>query len=171
MRETLQVINQMREDGVINKYAIGGAVGATLYLEPASTVDVDIFVALPGLSGSSLVSLSPIYEYLGVRGYKAEREHIVIGTWPVQFLPVANPLQEEALTEALETEIEGVRTWVMTAEHLIAIALQTGRAKDHTRILQFLEQRRVDSQKLGQILEHHGLVIKWEKFKERYVDG
>lgn len=171
MRETLQIINQMQADGVIGKYAIGGAVGATLYLEPASTVDVDIFVALPAFSGSSLVSLSPIYEYLAALGYKAEREHIVIGAWPVQFLPVGSPLQEEALTEALETEVEGVRTWVMRAEHLIAIALQTGRTKDHTRILQFLEQRRVDSQKLDQILKRHRLVIKWERFKERYLDG
>lgn len=171
MRETLQIINQMQADGVIGKYAIGGAVGATIYLEPAATVDVDIFVALPAFSGSSLVSLSPIYEYLAALRYKAEGEHIVIGAWPVQFLPVGNPLQEEALTEALDTEIEGVRTWVMRAEHLIAIALQTGRTKDYTRILQFLEQGRVNLQELDGILERHGLVIKWEKFKKRYLDG
>lgn len=171
MRETLQIINQMRADGVIDKYAIGGAVGATLYVELASTVDVQVFVTLPGLSSVSEMNLSPIYEYLRARGCKTEGEYIVRGTWPVQFLPVGNPLQEEALTEALETEIDGVRTWVMRAEHLIAIDLQTERTKDHTRILQFLEQRRVDSQKLDQILKRHGLVIKWKKFKERYLDG
>ena len=115
--------------------------------------------------------MSLIYEYLAACGYKAEGEHIVIGTWPVQFLPSSNPLQEEALDEALETEIEGVRTWVMKAEHLIAIALQTGRAKDHARILQFLEQQIVNFQKLNEILIRHELIIKWEQFKKRYVDG
>jgi hypothetical protein len=33
----------MQSDGVIERYAIGGAVGATFYLEPIATLDVDIF--------------------------------------------------------------------------------------------------------------------------------
>src|SRR5258706_10672269 len=47
VKATIQAINQMQADGVIGKYAIGGAVGATFYLEPAATLDVDIFVTLP----------------------------------------------------------------------------------------------------------------------------
>jgi hypothetical protein len=171
MRDTLEIINQMQRDGVIGKYAIGGAVGATLYLEPSATVDVDIFLMFPPSSGIALVSLSPIYEYLGARGYKAEGEHIVIGSWPVQFLPTSNALQEEAMNEAREIEVEGVATWVMRAEHLIAIALQTGRAKDYARVLQFLEQKAVDFQNLNGILARHGLIIKWEQFKKRYLNG
>jgi hypothetical protein len=171
MKDTLQAINQMQADGVIRKYALGGAVGATLYLEPAATVDVDIFVLLPEASGSGLISLSGIYEYLITRGYKAQAEHIVIGAWPVQFLPASNALEEEALAEALPTEVEGVPAWVMTAEHLVAIALRTGRNKDHARIMRFLEQDVVDSEKLNRILEQHGLTVKWEKFKKRYLDG
>ena len=67
MKETLEIINQMQADGVIGEYAIGGAVGAMLYLEPAATLDVDVFVALPA-SRSGLFSLAPIYEYLKARG-------------------------------------------------------------------------------------------------------
>ena len=37
MRETLEVINQMQADGIIGPYAIGGAVGATYFLEPVAT--------------------------------------------------------------------------------------------------------------------------------------
>ena len=37
MKATLQVINQMQADGIISRYAIGGAIGATFYLEPTST--------------------------------------------------------------------------------------------------------------------------------------
>jgi len=43
--EVITTINRMKEDGVIDDYAIGGAVGATFHLEPVSTLDVDIFVA------------------------------------------------------------------------------------------------------------------------------
>jgi hypothetical protein len=95
----------------------------------------------------------------------------VIGTWPVQFLPPSNPLEEEALAESLPVEIEGISSWVMTAEHLVAIALKTGRTKDHARIMRFLEHDVVDSQKLNRVLERHDLAIKWEKFKKRYLDG
>ena len=169
MKETLTIINLMQADGVIGKYAIGGAVGATLYLQPSATLDLDVFVALPGVPGSSLMDLSPIYKYLTALECKIEGEYIVIGTWPVQFLPPGSPLEEEALAAAIQTEVEGVRTWVMTAEHLTAIALRTARAKDHARILQFLEQNVVDRGKLHSIVMRHALMPKWEKFQKRYL--
>jgi hypothetical protein len=170
MKQTLQTINRMQSDGVIGKYAIGGAVGATLYLEPAATLDVDVFVVLPAVPGSSLVNLSPIYEYLSQLGCKVEGEHMIIGDWPVQFLTPCNPLENEALAEARRVEVEGVGTWVMTAEHLVAIALQTGRAKDYARIVQFVEQDAIDAGKLESLLTSHGLMAKWRKFRQRYFD-
>ena len=39
IREVIATINQMQSDGVIERYAIGGAVGATFYLEPTATLD------------------------------------------------------------------------------------------------------------------------------------
>jgi hypothetical protein len=42
VKATLEAINQMQADGIIGEYAIGGAVGATFYLAPAATVDLDI---------------------------------------------------------------------------------------------------------------------------------
>ena len=169
MKATLEIINRMEAEGVIGKYAIGGAVGATFYLEPSATDDVDIFVTLPTAPGSSLLSLTPIYDYLSARGCTLEGERIVVGEWPVQFLPPHNALAREALAEAVETDVEGVRTRVLTAEHLVAIALETGRAKDYARIVQFLEQDAVDVDKLNLILVRHGLVPKWEKFERRYL--
>ena len=168
MKATLEVINQMREDRVVGNYAIGGAVGATFYLEPVATLDIDVFVSFQKTSGSPLVSLTPIYDYLTARGFKAEKEYIIIEGWPVQFLPPGNALVEEALEQAVETELEGVPTWVMTAEHLTAIALQTGRAKDHARILQFIESGAIEADKLDAILKRHGLVAKWEQFGDKF---
>lgn len=171
MKATLAAINQMQADGVIGKYAISGAVGATFYLEPAATVDLDIFATLPVACGGLLFSLAPIYEYFKSRGGQIEDEYIVIGGWPVQFLPPSNQLEQEAVAEGVPTEVDGVPTWVMSAEHLVAIALRTGRSKDHNRILQFVEQGAVNREKLQSILERNGLTSKWQQFERKYLEG
>ena len=171
MRDTLEAINQMQADGIIGKYAIGGAVGATFYLAPAATVDLDVFVTLPATSGSPLVSLSPIYEFFKARGGKIQDEYIVFGGWPVQFLLPGNDLEAEAITGAVTTTVEGLSTRVMSAEHLMAIALKTGRAKDHGRILQFIEQVAYDPARLSDIVERHGLSAKWSQFEQRFLRG
>lgn len=169
MKATLVAINQMQADGVIGNYAIGGAVGATFYLEPAATVDLDVFVSLPSSGG--LLSLAPIYAYLKAHGGVEQDEYMVVGGWPVQFLPPSNDLEQEAVAEAVSTEVEGVSTRVMSAEHLVGIALRTGRAKDHNRILQFVEQQAIDKKKLQTILERHGLTAKWAQFEQKYLTG
>ena len=118
-----------------------------------------------------LLTLTPIYDYLKARGCPVEHEHIVIGGWPVQFLPPGNALEQEAVAQAMETAVEGVPTWVMSAEHLVAIALCTGRSKDHIRVLQFIEQDAVDRNKLQAILERYGLTAKWQQFKRKFLEG
>jgi len=87
---------------------------------------------------------------------------------PALHLPPGNALVEEALAQAVETEVEDVRTRVMTAEHLTAIALQTGRAKDFARILQFIESGTLDADKLDAILQQYGLIAKWEEFGDKF---
>jgi hypothetical protein len=171
VKETLELINQMQADGVIGKYAIGGAVGATFYLQPVATFDVDVFVTLPTSPGGSLLSLASIYDYLKNRGGVEEDEYIVIGGWPVQFLPPSDALEEEAVAEAITATVEGVGTRVISAEHLVAIGLRTGRPKDHNRILQFIEQDAVDRKKLETILDHHGLASRWKQFEHKYFGG
>jgi len=92
----------------------------------------------------------------------------MIAGWPVQFLAASDMLDQEAIEEAAATEVQGTPTQVMPAEHLMAIALRTGRAKDHIRILQFIDQKAFDSEKLLRILQRHGLSTKWKAFQERY---
>ncbi len=171
MKGTLEVVNQMQAEGVIGQYAIGGAVGATFYLEPSATLDIDIFVALKNPQGSSLVTLVPIYDYLRSRGYKAEKEYVIIEGWPVQFLPPAGALDKEALEQAVETEVQGVHTRVMTAEHLVAMSLRTARAKDFARILQFVESGVLNANRLDSILKRHGLLENWERFGVKFLRG
>jgi hypothetical protein len=172
MKETqaaLKVVNQMQAAGVIGKYAIGGAVAATFYLEPTATLDIDIFISFKDVPKSSLVSLDPIFNYLKPLGHKVEDAHVVIGGWQVQFLPADDGLYHEALSQALETNVGKVKTRVMTAEHLMAIALKTGRGKDFIRLEQFVQGKIFDKKKLDEILARHKLVAKWKQFNDKYV--
>ncbi len=166
MEKTLRVLNRMVKDGVIEQYAIGGAVAAVFYIEPINTNDLDIFFHVKD-AGGKLDILAPLYHYLSGLGYKAEREAVDIEGWPVQFLPIFNPLLEEAVEQANEIRFKRTKTRVMRAEHLVAIMLQTGRLKDFARIHQFMEHG-VNDALLFQILERHGLMEQW---KTRYTEN
>lgn len=169
IKHVLAEINQMQNDGVIAGYAIGGAVGATFYLEPSATLHIDIFVGFETRSGSCLITLQPIYDYLTGRGHVARGEHIEIADWPVQFLPPTGSLVEEALSDARPADVDGVPTRVFSAEHLVAIALETGRGKDMARILQFLDAGVLDVDKLEAILARHGLTDRWVSFENKFL--
>jgi len=169
IQEVITAINQIQADGIIGQYAIGGAVGATFYLEPVATLDVDIFVTFRTDPASLLLSPAPIFDYLKARGGIVEGEYIVVGGWPVQFLPSTGPLVDEALSQAVETDVDGTRARVFTAEHLAAIALQTGRAKDKARLLQFVEAGALDAARFQAILARHGLMEVWRKFESQFL--
>jgi len=167
MKETLAVIERLHTDGIIGRYAVGGAVGATFYLEPMATVDVDIFVLFE--RAPLLVTLTPIYEACASLGYQAEGEAIRIEGWPVQFLAATSPLLEEAVNQAVARQSDGLTTRVMTAEHLMAVALQTGRAKDHARLVMFVEAGIADMDRVRAILAQHSLLETWAKFEKRFL--
>lgn len=171
IQEVIGTLDRMAAEGVISGYAIGGAVGATFYLEPVATLDVDVFVTFAASPGSLLVSPEPIFRYLGAHGGRVEGEYIHVAGWPVQFLPPTGPLVEEALNEAIIVEVEGTPARVFTAEHLAAIALQTGRAKDKARLLQFVESGVLDAERFEAILSRHGLAGAWQRFSTQFPPG
>ncbi|HEX4321126.1 MAG TPA: hypothetical protein VHZ52_09490 [Acidobacteriaceae bacterium] len=156
MEAALKALNRLVADRVLEDYAIGGAIGASFYIQALQTEDIDAFVFLPR-SSSLLVSLTPVYEALQAQGGRIEREYVRFGNWPLQILTDANPLISEAIREALGVEYEGVPTRVFAPEHLCAVALQTGRAKDYLRVTMFLEQNEVDLGTLTALSARHGL--------------
>ncbi len=143
MREALQALNALVERGVIETYAIGGAIGASFYVDAVETEDIDVFVYFPP-STSGLLSLAPIYSALTELGGKVEREYIRFGEWPLQVLPDVTLLVHLAIREAVTVDFDGIPTRVFRPEHLCCIALETGRAKDILRVRMFLEQQKVD---------------------------
>ena len=169
IKEVIETINRMQADGVIERYAIGGAVAATFYLEPVATLDVDVFVEFRTEPGSQMISPAPIFRYLRNRGCAMEGERVVIAGWPIQFLPAGSALVQEALAKAVEKDVEETPARVFTAEHLAAIALETGRAKDKARVLQFIEADAIDLDQVQEILARHGLDGAWAQFERQFL--
>jgi len=177
MKKTLDVINAMEADGIIGRYAIAGAIAAYNYIEPTVTEGLDVLIALDAPSGrppTGLVTLSPILSYLKTKGYgEYRKEGLLIEGWHVQFPPVADDLDAEALDQAQEVEIriddlEGsVKTRVLRPEHLVAISLRIGRSKDAVRIIQFLDARALNVDRLCEVLDRHRLADTWRAFCRR----
>lgn len=163
MEKTLQVLNLLEREGTILRYAIGGAMAATFYAEPVLTFDLDVFVLLPPMAGP-LLTLTALYEDLRRRAYIEEEECVTIEGVPVQFLPAYNALIEEALSKARDTYYEQTPTRVLRAEHLIAIAVQTGREKDRQRVRLLMEHTAIDRTFLEAVLARHGLEAAWKRW-------
>ncbi len=64
----IREVIEMRDVGVIETYAIGEAVGATIYLEPVVTLDIDVFVALRPEPGKCLIDRALSTTTLQVEG-------------------------------------------------------------------------------------------------------
>jgi hypothetical protein len=161
----------MQADGVIGQYAVGGAVGATFFLEPVNTLDVDIFFTFKTEPSGPILNLRPLFDYLTARGCTLQGEYVLIGGWPVQFLPPTSPLVEEALRQAVTMNMDGIPVRVFSPEYLAAIALQTGRTKDKTRLLQFVQASVIQVSLFETILEHHKLLERWRQFQRQFLSG
>ena len=164
LKDVFRGLEAARRDGVIDRYAIGGAVAATFYVEPSATEDVDVFATLRGQSASGPVTLEPIHRYFMAQGARIEGEHLVIADWPVQFLPATTPLVDQALEEALRFEVEGQPVSVFAQEHLAAIALETGRLKDKVRLAQLLQSATFNRARFDDLVNRHHLEDKWSRW-------
>ena len=155
--------------GVITRYAVGGAVAATFYIEPAATEDIDVFVVLDPPPGRLIVTLDVVFAFLAARGARVEGEHLVIGSWPVQFLPATSPLEHDALNEARSVDVEGQPVRVLSAEHLAAIALATSRPRDKVRLQQFLEWKGFDRQRFEALVATYDLSATWATYLAHFL--
>jgi hypothetical protein len=161
VREAFAAIEELKRAKVIGDYAVAGAVGALFYVEPFSTHDVVFLIDLPD-SDSLLVSLGPIRSWLRQRGYKEfdEQGNVVIGTWPVQFLPVSGDFSAEALRNAQYLPFdEDLDVRVVRPEYLAAEALRLGRHKDITRVLMLVEAEDFDFDRFSELTAR----LAWKK--------
>ena len=156
--DALRVLNTMKAEGVIEEYAIAGAMAIVFWTEPVPTFDLDVLVVLPASQGP-LVSLEAIYRWSDSRGYPAEDEHIVIEGLPTQFVPAPNLLAREAIEAARDVEYQSAVVRVVPPEFLIALYLQpqakTARRRERAAML--LELPQLNRELLDEILRRHGL--------------
>lgn len=159
-RDAILAINQLRSDGVINEYAIGGAMAIAFWSEPVSTFDVDVFALLPPASGP-IVSLEPLYKWASKHGHAVQQEHIIFGGIPVQVIPVHNPLAVEAVENAATLDMEGAPVRVIRPEHLIALYLEPSARtrKRLERVATLLEESEVDRRRLDALLRKYALTL------------
>lgn len=154
---------------MIENYALFGAIAQMRYTEPVVTLDVDVLVALP--SSDRIDTLAGIYEFCAARGYRPEGEAIHVGAWPVQFLTAFDALTREAMEQAETADFEGVPLRVVRPDYLAVIALSTGRAKDHERILDLIESKSTSRKEVESLAARHGLTEAWQRFAKRFLDA
>ena len=154
LADALRAANELVVAGLIEDWALGGALAAIYYVEQFTTYDADIFF-IPKDKGLT-AGIPAIYAHLQAQGWQVEREHLLVRGFPVQFL-AASGLTEEAVREAGRIDYEGVPAKVFLAEHIVAIAASVGRSKDKARIEQMLQQADLDKTKLENILQRHKL--------------
>jgi len=168
MKRVAQLLNEMRDAGVITDYAIFGAVAQLRYTEPVATVDADVLVAVP--DPDRLDVLSAIYQFCSAKGYIADGDAVRVGHWPVQFVPTFDEITRDALAKAESEAIEGVPLRVVGADYLALLALSVGRSKDYTRILALLESGGVGRDRLAELAGRYGLGEAWQRFEGKFLN-
>jgi len=156
--DALRVLNDMKRAGVVEDYAVAGAMAMVFWAEPIPTYDLDVLVFLPG-DDATIVSLAPLYEWAAQHGYPAQAEHVMIEGVPVQFLPAHNALAEEAIDRAASIEYGGVPVRVVRPEYLAALYLEPGArtAKRRERAAALMESSALDRAALDDLLKRFGL--------------
>ena len=159
----------MQTAGVIQNYALFGAVAEMRYTEPVVTLDVDVLVALPATE--EIDALAGIYQFCAKKGYSPAGEAVLVGAWPVQFLPAFNTLTREAMENADTADFDGVALRVVRPDYLAVIALSVGRVKDRERVLNLLESNCTNREEVGSLAARYGMSEAWLRFAKRFIDA
>jgi len=169
MEKTLKIINEVKKQGLIKNYAIGGGIATIFYVESILTYDLGVFYRASE-EEEGVTILAPIYNWLKQKGYKLHREHIIIEGIPVQFIPIYNELIKNAVEEAVEVKYEETKTRIFKPEYLIAVMVQTFRPKDRERIIKILDEADINRDYLMKILQKYGLKEKFERFMRLFYE-
>lgn len=158
----------MYQKGILKDYAIGGAIATIYYTEPFATKDIDIFFIPP--EKEKLILLTPFYDFLLKKGYKTYKEYIIIEDTPIQFIPVTDKLEEEAVENAILVNYKNIDIKILRPEYLIAIFLKVYRPKDREKLIKLLDQAKINKKLLLDILKRHKLNKKFNDFIRKYYE-
>ncbi len=165
MKNTLKKINELVENGILDKYAIAGGMAQFYYIEPSVTYDLDLIIHLSDQE-DNLDPLKKIYTWAKQNNYEPLKEHILIEGIPVKFLLAYNDLVKTALNERSKLKLFDVETFILKPEYLMAIMLQTGRLTDKERLVKFITDAEYDEDKFLSIIQKFNLLDSYNKFKK-----
>lgn len=162
----LRLANGAVEKGLIGGYAVAGAFAFIYYGEPFETKDLDLMMKL-SLTPGGLVDVAPVFRHFVDGGAVAEGQFLRLSRILVDIVPAADALDDEALREAIDARVGRQTARILTAEHAVAIALRTGRPRDHMKIAHLLASapQVLDRRKLESLLERHHLLEAWRRLQ------
>ena len=142
----IKLLNDLKKKRKLRDYAIFGAVGASYYMEPTYTKDIDIIIL-----ADTDQDYIKVWRELSKYATKVKDFGFIISETEVQILPTSiSSLLKSALRNAKIVRTGGIATKVVDKEHLILLALKANRPKDRFRAAILLEQ--VDASRLTSLL-------------------
>lgn len=156
--DVLAALNELKERGLIQDYAISGAMAQVFWDEAIPTFDLDVLVML-GAVENALAPLAVIYQWAKEKGYETRAEHILISDIPVQFVPAPDTLSEEAVKNAKVLEFKGLPVRVVAPEYLIALWLKppANTYRRLERIAKLRESLKLDTDLLADLRKRYNL--------------
>lgn len=170
LNKAFNIIEGLKQNEIIQDYAIGGAFAAIVYIETIFTQDIDIFYKTES-TGILDTSYSNILEWLKNNniGFTLAEEHIVFEGITFQFLP-ASGITYNALNNCILKDFDGVKVKVISPEYLMIIMLDVYRPKDRERLLKFHEEKVYDPELLTNLLIQYNLTDKWNIFYRTFLE-
>lgn len=169
MKKTLQKLNTLVASGIINEYAIAGGMAQFYYVEPSVTYDLDLIVNISNKE-NDLAPFASLYKWAAENDYQTEGEHILIEGMPVQFLLPYNSLVAEALENRIQISLFEEKTFILSAEYLMAIMLQTWRPTDRERLVRFFDEAVFDEIKFLDIIKRFDLLNKYQDLMKKFYE-
>ena len=111
MRDALKVLLQVRDEGVLAEFAIGGAIAASFYAAAVSTEGLDVFAFLKPSAGKPMSNDSPdskpdrsarqFVDYADMQAHVAKvkaawREHQMAMTWEQKIKSIERMRERDA---------------------------------------------------------------------------
>ena len=157
--DVYRVIDEIKVEGIVEDYAVGGGMAALFYSQTALTFDIDVFVIIE--QQGILIDLSPIYRWAQSKGFEVRGEHLVLHSVPVQVLVANEGLEKEAIRTAKMMKSGDVDVPVMRPEYLIASYIKTGGKTRRARTFDLFGEDFLDKEKLKDIFTRYSLWQEW----------
>ena len=170
MKRILEILNEIKDKGLIEDYAIAGGIASAYYIELFGTKDLDIFVIIkPGSKRDMAKVPFRLFNYFAGKGYGSDGDYIFVDCIAVHITFVDKCIQMDAVRDAEDIEFAGVKTRVLRAEYLIAMYSEIQRSHLDLEKIERLMKIKIDKNLLDSILKKYKLHNPLEKKCGRHL--